>query len=110
MPPEWMDRLTCQDEEPLWAHGWIPLKPHKHREQQHPYQGHGCWAALEVLPLQQHTGWAFTLDATPSSYDSRSQMWIFGLCAHTMSVGQLRRLGAITGVAPGAQTKVRALL
>ena len=27
MPPEWMDRLTCQDEELLWAHGWIPLEP-----------------------------------------------------------------------------------
>ena len=24
MPPEWMNRLTSQDEEPLWAHGWIP--------------------------------------------------------------------------------------
>ena len=66
--------------------------------------------ALEVLPLQQHNGWAFTLDATPSPYDNRSQMWIFGLCAHTMSLGQLRKLGAITGLAPGAQTKARALL
>ena len=74
MPPEWMDRLTCQDEEPLWAHGWIPLEPQDALEQQHPYQGHGCWAAIEVLPLQQHCGWAFTLDATPSSYDSRSQI------------------------------------
>ena len=75
------------------------LEAQEARAKQHPYQGHGCWAGLEVLALQQHSGWAFTLDATPSSYD---QMWIFGLCAHTVSLGQLRRLGAIT--------KVRALL
>lgn len=37
-------------------------------------------------------------------------MWIFGLCAHTMSLGQLRRLGALTGLASGSQTEIRALL
>ena len=52
---------------------------------------------------------AFTLDATPSTYD-RSQMWVFGLCAHTMALGQLKNLGSITGVTAGGQTKVRALL
>ena len=41
-------------------------------------KGHGCWAGLQIIPLQQHCGWAFTLDATPSTYDLRSQMWIFG--------------------------------
>ena len=106
MPPEWMNRLTCQDEEPLWAHGWIPLEPQEARAQPHPYQGHGCWAGLQILSLQQHSGWAFTLDATPSSYEPRSQLWIFGLCARTMTLGQLCRLGTITGVTPGAQTKV----
>ena len=71
---------------------------------------HGCWTALEPLAPQQHLGWAFTLDATPSSYDARSQMWVFGLCVHTMSLGQLKRLGAIAGVPPGEQTKARALI
>ena len=80
MPPEWMDRITSQEEEPLWAHGWIPLEPQEARMAEHPVQGHGCWAGLPVIPLQQHTGWAFTLDATPSTYDIRSQMWIYGLC------------------------------
>ena len=63
-----------------------------------------------TLAPQPHNGWAYTLDATPSSYDERNQMWVFGLCVHTMSLGQLQRLGAITGVAKGAQTKARALL
>ena len=76
----------------------------------HEWQGYGCWAGLPVIPLQQHSGWAFTLDATPSTYDIRSQMWIYGLCAHTMALGQLKRLGSLTGVAKGSQTKVRALL
>ena len=67
-------------------------------------------SSLPVILLQQHTGWAFTLDATPSTYDIRSQMWIDGLCAHTMALGQLKRLGTLTGVAKGGQTKVRALL
>lgn len=107
MPPEWMNRLTSQDEEPLWAHGWIPLEPQEARTQPHPYQGHGRWTGLPIVPLQQHSGWAFTLVATPSSYEP---LWIFGLCAHTMALGQLRRLGTITGVTPGAQSKVRALL
>ena len=44
-----------------------------------------------------------TLDATPSSYDPRSQAWIFGLCIHTLGKG------TITGMAPGPQTKARAL-
>ena len=48
-----------------------------------------------------------TLDATPSSYDMRSQAWIFGLCIHTYSMGTLLRKGTITGMAPGS--KARAL-
>ena len=87
MPPEWMDRITSHDEDGLWAHGWIPLEPQEARTQQHPLQGHGCWAGMQVIPLQQHCGWAFTLDATPSTYDLRSQMWVFGLCAHNMALG-----------------------
>ena len=110
MPAEWMDRIACQEEEPLWTAGWIPLEPQDHRNQDHPYQGHGCWAGLEPLAPQPHNGWAYTLDATPSSYNDRSQMWVFGLCVHTMSLGQLKRLGAITGVASGVQSKTRALL
>ena len=100
-----MNRLTSQEEEPLWAHGWIPLQPQDARTQQHLLQGHGCWAGLPIIPNQQHTGWAFALDATPSSYDLRSQMWIFGLCARAMNLRQLHRLGTITGVTIGAQTK-----
>ena len=110
MPPEWMNRITSQEEEPLWAHGWIPLEPQEARTADHPVQGHGCWAGLPVIPLQQHSGWAFTLDATPSTYDTRSQMWVYGLCAHTMALGQLKRLGTLTGVPKGSQTKIRALL
>ena len=110
MPAEWMERITSKDEEPLWTAGWTPLEPQEHRTHGHPHQGHGCWADLTPLAPQPHNGWAYTLDATPSSYDERNQMWVYGLCIHTMSLGQLSRLGAITGVAPGAQTKARALL
>ena len=37
-------------------------------------------------------------------------MWVYGLCAHTMALKQLKRLGTLTGVPKGSQTKVRALL
>ena len=57
MPPEWMNRITSHEEEPLWAHGWIPLEPQDARTQQHPLQGHGCWAGLQIIPQQQHSGW-----------------------------------------------------
>ena len=107
MPPEWMNRLTSQDEEPLWAHGWIPLEPQEARTQPHPYQGHGRWTGLPIVPLQQHSGWAFTLVATPSSYEP---LWIFGLCAHTMSFTHLQRLAAITGTPPAPHNKARALM
>ena len=110
MPPEWMDRITPKEEEPLWSTGWIPLEPQEHRQQDHPYQGHGCWADLATIAPQPYNGRANTLDATPSSYDERAQMWVFGLCVHTMTLGQLKRLGALTGVAKGEQTKARALL
>ena len=110
MPPEWMDRITSHEEETLWTAGWIPLEPQDQRTQNHPYQGHGCSAGLEPLAPQQHNGWAYTLDATPSSYEERSQMWVFGLCVHSMSLGQLKRQGAITGVASGVQSKTRALI
>ena len=110
MPPEWKERITSKEEEPLWSTGWIPLEPQEHRQQDHPYQGHGCWADLATIASQPYSGWAYTLDATPSSYDDRTQMWVFGLCAHTMALGQLKRLGALTGVHTGDQTKARALL
>ena len=74
-----------------------------------PLQGHGCWSTLEPLTLQPWQGLAVTLDATPSSYDHRSQAWVFGLCIHTFSMGALLRKGTITGMAPGPQTKARAL-
>ena len=96
MPPEWAERLTQHDEEPLWNAGWIPLEPQDHRSIQHPYQGHGVWQGLQVLQSHQYQGWAFTLDATPSTYDLRSQLWVFGLCVHVLSAGQLQRLGAPT--------------
>ena len=77
---EWAERLTQHDEEPLWKE-------------------------LQVLQSHQYQGWAFTLDATPSTYDLRSQLWVFGLCVHVLSTGQLQRLGAITGVPEHPQTK-----
>ena len=49
-----------------------------------PLQGQGCWNTLE--PLQPWQGLSVTLDATPSSYDQRSQAWIFALCVHTFSL------------------------
>ena len=110
MPPEWAERLTQHDEEPLWNAGWIPLEPQDHLTIQHPYQGHGVWQDLQMLQAHQHQGWAFTLDATPSTYDTRSQLWVFGLCVHVMRTGQLQRLGAITGVPDSPQTKNRALI
>ena len=36
MPPEWMDRITSKEEEPLWSTGWIPLEQQEHRQQDHP--------------------------------------------------------------------------
>ena len=66
------------------------------------------WQSLEPLPLQPWQGLAVTLDATPSSYDKRSQAWIFALCIHTFPLGTLMRKGTITGMAPGPQTKARA--
>ena len=77
MPPEWAERLTQHDEEPLWNAGWIPLEPQDHLTIQHPYQGHGVWQGLQVLQSHQYQEWAFTLDATPSTYDQRSQLWVF---------------------------------
>ena len=62
-----------------------------------------------MLQAHQHQGWAFTLDATPSTYDTRSQLWVFGLCVHVTRAGQLQRLGAITGAPDSPQTKTRAL-
>ena len=85
MPPEWMDRITSKEEEPLWSAG-IPLELQEQRHQDHPYHGHGCWAGLVPLAPQPYNGWAYTLDATPSSYDERTHMWVFGLCVHTMSL------------------------
>ena len=90
--------------------GWIPLEPQEQRQLPHPYQGHGNWQGLSVLQPHQYQGWAFTLDATPSTYDTRSQLWVFGLCVHTLRTGQLQRLGAITGIPTNPQTKARALV
>ena len=104
-----LNASLCPEEEPLWSKGWIPPTPQDHKQQQHPYQGHGIWQTLQAIGPDQCIGWAFTLDATPSTYDARSQAWVFGLCVHTQTMGQLRRLGAITGIPTGAQTKPRAL-
>ena len=109
LPPDWLERITGQDEDPLWSKGWIPLEPQDHLHNSHPYQGHGIWQDLHPIGPDQYAGLAFTLDATPSHYDPRSQIWVFGLCIHTQSMGQLKRLGAITGAAQGPQSKGRAL-
>ena len=110
MPPEWAERILHRDEEPLWSHGWIPLEPQEQCTVQHPYVGHGSWQDLQALAPHQYQGWAFTLDATPSTYDTRSQLWVFGLCVHHMTLGQLQRLGAITGIPSPPHNKTRALL
>ena len=106
MPPEWAERILSDDETPLWTAGWIPLEPQENKQMQHPYQGHGAWRDLQLAP-HQYQGWAFTLDATPSSYDQRDQLWVFGLCVHSMSMGQLQRLGAITGTPNQPHTPLR---
>ena len=81
MPAEWANRITTHDEEPLWNSGWIPLEPQEQRQVQHPYHGHGNCQGLPVLQPHQYQGWAFTLDATPSTYDCRSQLWASALVA-----------------------------
>ena len=104
MPPAWAERIFHHDEEPLWSHGWIPLEP------QEQCALHGSWQDLQALAPHQYQGWAFTLDATPSTYDPRSQLWVFGLCVHHMTLGQLQRLGAITWIPGPPRTKTGALL
>ena len=93
MPPEWAERILSEDETPLWAAGWTPLEPQEAKRMVHQYQGHGAWKDLRPLAPHQYQGWAFTLDATPSSYDQRDQLWIFGLCAHTMTLKWLSMWG-----------------
>ena len=110
MPSEWAERILSDDETPLWTAGWIPLEPQEAKNMVHPYHGHGAWQDLQQLAPHPHQGWAFTLDATPSSYDQRDQLWIFGLCAHTMSLGHLQRLAAITGTPPAPHNKARVLM
>ena len=110
MPPEWAERILCEDETPSWTAGWIPLEPQEHKQDKQQYQGHGAWQDLQPLAPHQHQGWAFTLDATPSSYDQRDQLWIFGLCVHHLPLGQLHRLGAITGAPAPPHNKARALM
>ena len=87
LPPEWLERITSQEEEEaLWSKGWIPLEPQEHLQQVHPYHGHGVWQDLQPIGPDQYAGFAFTLDATPSHYDQRSQIWVFGLCLHTQTM------------------------
>ena len=88
LPPEWLDAR--------------PLEPQDHLRNHHPYQGHGIWHDLQPIGPDQYAGLAYTLDATPSHYDTRSQIWVFGLCLRSQSMGQLK-------MAPGPQTKGRAL-
>ena len=80
LPIAWRERLQDPLEETLWAHGWISKEPQDHL--QTTSIGQGCWNTLEPLPLQPWQGLAVTLDATPSSYDQRSQAWV-SACAHT---------------------------
>ena len=83
------------------------LEPQEHRQIQHRTKDmvHGM-----IFRPHQHQGWAFTLGGTPSTYDQRSQVWVFGLCAHHMALGQLQRLGALTGIPNQPHTKTRALI
>ena len=90
MPSEWAERILTEDETPLWTAGWIPLEPQERKRVHHAYHGHGAWRDLSPLAPHQYQGWAFTLDAT----DQRDQLWVFGLCVHNMSMGQLQRLQA----------------
>ena len=97
-----------QSNESLWAHGWAPKEPQDHLQVAQPLQGQGCWNTLEPLTLQPWQGLSVTLDATPSSYDPRSQAWIFALCVHTFSMGTLLRKGAITSADQSSRALPRA--
>ena len=61
---------------------WLdPQGAQDHLQVPQPLQGQGCWSTLEPLTLQPWQGLAVTLDATPSSYDRRSQAWVFHISA-----------------------------
>ena len=111
MPPEWMNRITSHEEEPLWTAGWIPLEPQEHRRQDSPIPGPWLlgWLGTYCTPNSITAGLTHSMLHLPPM-TTRDQMWVYGLCVHTMTLGQLQRLGAITGVASGEQTKTRALL
>ena len=98
MPPEWADRILAHDEEPLWNSGWVPLEPQEHHQYPHPNQGYGKWQDLQILSPSQYQGWAFTLDATPSNYDTRSQVWAFSTISTTPQAHQQRVIVQLTAV------------
>ena len=109
LPISWTERVTNQGEDPLWSRGWTSKERYEHETGAPSLQGHGLWQHLEVLDLADHRGYVLTNDAMPTTYDTRSQGWVFALCLHTLSTSQLQRVAAITGLPPGQQTKARAL-
>ena len=76
---------------------------------QRPYQGHGTWKDLQPLAPHQYQGWACN---TVQLRSAQSALGVrpLCLCVHNMSMGQLQRLGAITGIPTPPHTKTRALM
>ena len=89
--------------------GWINKELYEHETGSATLRGHGLWQNLEAQDLALHKGLVVTTDATPTTYDVHSQGWVFAICIHTISLGQLKRLAAITGLPPGKQSKAPAL-
>lgn len=102
-----MDRASQQST--LWARGWINKELYEHDTEVSSLRGHGLWQQLAPLDIGTYQGHVSTIDAAPTTYDARSQGWVFAVCIHTLSLGQLNRVAAITGLPPGIQSKSRAL-
>ena len=103
LPLPWTERVHNPDEDPLWARGWINKEVYEHDTGAPTLRGHGLWQNLEAK------GYVVSIDAAPTTYDARSQGWVFAICIHTLSLGRLQRVAAITGLPPGKQSKTRAL-
>ena len=41
----------------------------------------------EALDLAADNGYVVSIDAAPTTYDTRSQGWVFAICIHTLSLG-----------------------
>ena len=90
----------------FWSQGLLQRPAHQLSTGGAAIQAWGSWTGLDEISLRGHD--ALTIGIATTSADSRLRYYVVTILHHTIFGGEMYRMGAISTVLPGRQTRDRA--